>query len=66
MTKKHPPEDKNPAQNPPPYVVYPPEEPIDRGAYWKILVEQKKLIGILQERARRTMHRATWNVVYTS
>jgi uncharacterized protein involved in exopolysaccharide biosynthesis len=27
--------------------MYPPEEPIDWGAYWKILVEQRKLIGII-------------------
>lgn len=31
----------------PPYVVYPEEEPIDWGAYWKILVEHRKLIGII-------------------
>jgi uncharacterized protein involved in exopolysaccharide biosynthesis len=27
--------------------MYPPEEPIDWGAYWKILVEQRKLIGLI-------------------
>jgi hypothetical protein len=54
MTKKHPPEDKNLQTTPSPYpgypgpyVVYPQEEPIDWGAYWKTLVEQKKLIGIM-------------------
>jgi len=31
----------------PPYVVYPEEEPIDWRAYWKILVEYRKLIGII-------------------
>ena len=29
---------------PPPYVVYREEEPIDWGAYWKILVEQREAI----------------------
>lgn len=31
----------------PPYVVYPEEEPIDWRAYWQILVEHRKLIGII-------------------
>jgi len=48
MTKQ-----EQPPQPPPPYpgypvpVMYPPEEPIDWGKYWKILVEQRKLIGAI-------------------
>jgi len=49
-----PPEDKNSQPNPlpypgypGPYVVYPQEEPIDWGVYWKIIIEQKKMIGII-------------------
>jgi capsular polysaccharide biosynthesis protein len=54
MTKPHPPQGETPPTPPPPYpgypapyVVYPPEEPIDWGAYWKTLVEQRKLIGAI-------------------
>jgi uncharacterized protein involved in exopolysaccharide biosynthesis len=31
----------------PPYIVYPEEEPIDWRAYWMILVEHRKLIGMI-------------------
>ncbi len=49
MTKQQP-----PSQTPPPYpgypapfVVYPPEEPINWGEYWRVLVKNRKLIGII-------------------
>lgn len=32
---------------PPPYVVYPAEKPINLLEYWQVLVEHKKLIGII-------------------
>ena len=49
MPPKEPPASTPPPPYPgyPPYVVYPEEEPIDWGAYWKILVEQRKRIGII-------------------
>jgi len=49
MTKQQP-----PSQTPPPYpgypgpfLVYPPEEPIDWSEYWRVLVKNRKLIGII-------------------
>lgn len=49
MAKEQP-----PTQTPPPYpgypapfVVYPPEEPIHWGEYWRMLVKNRKLIGII-------------------
>jgi len=50
MTKEQPPTQTPPPPYPgypAPFVVYPPEAPIDWGAYWTVLVEQKKLIGII-------------------
>jgi len=32
---------------PPPYVVYSPEEPINWSEYWRVLVKNRKLIGII-------------------
>jgi uncharacterized protein involved in exopolysaccharide biosynthesis len=51
-------EPKEPAQNqqqpavppsgyPPPWAYYPPEEEIDLREYWKLMVENRKLIGII-------------------
>jgi len=49
MAKEQP-----PTQTPPPYpgypgpfLVYPPEEPIDWSEYWRVLVKNRKLIGII-------------------
>lgn len=50
MAKEQP-----PAQTPPPpypgylapYVVYPPEEPINWSEYWRVIVKNRKLIGII-------------------
>ena len=49
MAKEQP-----PTQTPPPYpgypapfVVYPPEEPINWGEHWRMLVKNRKLIGII-------------------
>jgi uncharacterized protein involved in exopolysaccharide biosynthesis len=47
--------DQPPTQSPPPpypgypapFVVYPPEEPIDWGEYWLVIVKNRKLIGII-------------------
>jgi len=49
MTKHHPDSPTPPPYPgyPPPFVTYPPEEPINWSEYWKILVERRKLIGII-------------------
>ena len=49
MTKQQPPSQTPPPYPgyPPPYVVYPPEEPINWGEYWRLIVKNRKLIGII-------------------
>src|SRR3990167_7819014 len=50
MAKEQPPTPSPPPPYPgypPPYVVYPPEEPIDWSEYWRVLVKNRKLIGII-------------------
>jgi len=49
MAKEQPPTQTPPPYPgyPPPYVVYPPEEPIDWSEYWRVLVKNRKLIGII-------------------
>ena len=50
MAKEEPPTQTPPPPYPGypvPVVVYPPEEPIKWSEYWKILVEHRKLIGII-------------------
>lgn len=50
MAKEQPPTQTPPPPYPgypPPYVVYPPEEPINWSEYWRVLVKNRKLIGII-------------------
>lgn len=49
MAKEQPPTQTPPPYPgyPPPFVVYPPEEPIHWGEYWRMLVKNRKLIGII-------------------
>ncbi len=49
MTKQQPPSQTPPPYPgyPAPYVVYPPEEPINWGEYWRVIVKNRKLIGII-------------------
>lgn len=50
MAKEQPPTQTPPppySGYPVPFVVYPPEEPINWSEHWKILVESRKLIGII-------------------
>ena len=47
MSDQKPPKEPPASTPPPPYVVYAEEKPIDWRAYWKILVEQRKLIGVI-------------------
>ena len=50
MAKEQPPTPSPPPPYPgypPPFVVYPPEEPIDWSEYWRVLVKNRKLIGII-------------------
>lgn len=50
MSKEHPPtQTPTPPYpgHPVPFVVYPPEEPVNWRVYWQILFEQKKRIGLI-------------------
>jgi uncharacterized protein involved in exopolysaccharide biosynthesis len=50
MAKEQPPTQTPPPPYPgypPPYVVYPPEEPINWSEYWRVIVKNRKLIGII-------------------
>ena len=50
MAKEQPPTQTPPPPYPgypAPFVVYPPEEPINWGEYWRMLVKNRKLIGII-------------------
>jgi capsular polysaccharide biosynthesis protein len=50
MAKEQPPMQTPPPPYPgypPPYVVYPPEEPINWSEYWRVIVKNRKLIGII-------------------
>ena len=49
MAKEQPPTQTPPPYPgyPPPFVVYPPEEPINWSEYWRMLVKNRKLIGII-------------------
>lgn len=50
MAKEQPPTQTPPPPYPgypAPFVVYPPEEPINWGEYWRVLVKNRKLIGII-------------------
>jgi uncharacterized protein involved in exopolysaccharide biosynthesis len=50
MAKEQPPTQPPPPPYPgypPPYVVYPPEEPINWGKYWRVIIKNRKLIGII-------------------
>jgi len=50
MAKEQPPTPSPPPPYPGypgPFLVYPPEEPIDWSEYWRVLVKNRKLIGII-------------------
>lgn len=49
MAKEQPPTQTPPPYPgyPPPFVVYPPEEPINWSEYWRVIVKNRKLIGII-------------------